>query len=192
MRCLRITPAQAGKSSWSEQRPTCPQDHPRAGGEKCKVCVSDYATLGSPPRRRGKADQTAEQLAQYGITPAQAGKRSEWNCQLTHTKDHPRAGGEKVRVELSADAYEGSPPRRRGKGGVSCPCGQCVGITPAQAGKSSSASTRAFFSRDHPRVGGEKDSDMKKKNAIPGSPPRRRGKGLGRRPGNDGPGITPA
>ena len=44
-------------------------------------------------------------------------------------------GGEKVSVELSADAYEGSPPHGRGKGCDWAAYGLFDRITPAWAGK---------------------------------------------------------
>ena len=84
---------------------------------------------------RGKADPVAEQAAQYGITPAYAGKR-EWN-ELSCIKrgDHPRVCGEK-RMDLSSGAgFAGSPPRMRGKVPFSIFHRFGAGITPAYAGK---------------------------------------------------------
>ena len=65
------------------------------GGEKFSPAALASLSRGSPPHGRGKADQTAEQLAQYGITPAWAGKSvlPTRHCQIP--KDHPRVGGEK-------------------------------------------------------------------------------------------------
>ena len=49
-----ITPALAGKSAGERQRPPCPQDHPRVGGEKVGRLESVAGHSGSPPRWRGK------------------------------------------------------------------------------------------------------------------------------------------
>ena len=70
-----ITPAWAGKRATPTKNGCSGGDHPRMGGEKPGVCYTQCAKRGSPPHGRGKADQTAEQLAQFGITPAWAGKR---------------------------------------------------------------------------------------------------------------------
>ena len=67
---LRITPAWAGKSAGERQRPPCPQDHPRVGGEKLLPSDTLFLELGSPPRGRGKALSPALALAHVRITPA--------------------------------------------------------------------------------------------------------------------------
>ena len=54
MECERITPAQAGKSSFGLPSQTLSGDHPRAGGEKINVLAISFLPSGSPPRRRGK------------------------------------------------------------------------------------------------------------------------------------------
>ena len=52
------------------------------------------ADQGSPPRVRGRADFTGQDLGRNGITPARAGKSWELDCFVTFTQDHPRACGE--------------------------------------------------------------------------------------------------
>ena len=56
-----------------------------------------------------------------------------------------------------------------------------TGITPAYAGKSFSISVYFLFSRDHPRVCGEKACMSLKPGLGEGSPPRMRGKVVQRR-----------
>ena len=64
----------------------------------------------------------------------------------------------------------------RGKGlkGSSNP--DDYGITPAHAGKSTSAATSGFAARDHPRACGEKRNILGYLQINTGSPPRMRGK----------------
>ena len=131
------------------------------GGEKKFQCKDRTEGLGSPPRGRGKADANDDNNVEERITPAWAGKRV---CPLHRSpwhRDHPRVGGEK---NLSGSAIwenRGSPPRGRGK--VSCTytaiCSK--GITPAWAGKSLRSLHCLMYSRDHPRVGGEKTTLLK-------------------------------
>ena len=45
---------------------------------------------------RGKADPVAEELAEYGITPAYAGKSDPEAPTVPGPKDHPRVCGEKA------------------------------------------------------------------------------------------------
>ena len=66
------------------------------------------------------------------------------------------------------------------------------GITPAYAGKSTSAPDFLGGKQDHPRVCGEKRKAGKKGDYRGGSPPRMRGKVPARRPVPGGHRITPA
>ena len=70
-----ITPAYAGKR-WPDCRHQ-PQagDHPRVCGEKVRSVSGRAASLGSPPRMRGKEMGTMKKALSDGITPACAGKR---------------------------------------------------------------------------------------------------------------------
>mgnify|MGYP003262152415 CR=1 FL=1 len=71
-----------------------------------------------------------------------------------------------------------SPPRMRGKVHQRSAKIQRYGITPACAGKSMYRTTETPWSRDHPRVCGEKPNDAARLSGFAGSPPRVRGKGL--------------
>ncbi len=152
-------------------------DHPRAGGEKPLMVNLEAFCQGSPPRRRGKDIRKRRHNVRRGITPAQAGKSRDPADPAALSRDHPRAGGEKISADIIQDFVQGSPPRRRGKVPTIKQRPDVVGITPAQAGKRT-ASARVFrFTRDHPRVGGEKAQENCRTMALTGSPPRRRGKG---------------
>ena len=69
-----ITPAHAGKRMVLLMRWSIVQDHPRACGEKGLSSKLPYVTPGSPPRMRGKVENTGEYPILLGITPAHAGK----------------------------------------------------------------------------------------------------------------------
>ena len=151
-----ITPACAGKRIWGEEAAGGSWDHPRVCGEKSvpkkhksiskdhpRVCGEKYTNYsdgsgqqGSPPRMRGKGCLCGFPRNSDRITPAHAGKRQAKRCLLENIRDHPRACGEKVSVELSPSAYEGSPPRMRGKDAQFPVKVAQNGITPAHAGKS--------------------------------------------------------
>ena len=126
------------------------------GGEKASTRALSSATVGSPPRRRGKASSGRTCAGAAGITPAWAGKsRAEASCGCAR-RDHPRVGGEKTRVFQQHFPAVGSPPHGRGKEVADEGIGGIIRITPAWAGKSVVRGLRWVILRDHPRVGGEK------------------------------------
>ena len=84
--------------------------------------------------------------------------------------------GEKGCCRFSSLNHSGSPPRVRGKGFLHFAHKMLEGITPAYAGKSTTAGRGRMPSRDHPRVCGEKSTSEAQKSSDMGSPPRVRGK----------------
>ena len=110
-----ITPAQAGKSKLALCTPSCPTDHPRAGGEKNKELEGVWLPMESPPHGRGKVHFHPVRPGCCGITPAWAGKSKTDIRRLHGTGDHPRVGGEKGSSTTRAGSTAGSPPHGRGK-----------------------------------------------------------------------------
>ena len=70
----------------------------------------------------------------------------------------------------------GSPPRMRGKVVFDEFIPERIRITPAYAGKRGEISRVTVWSRDHPRVCGEKGQKVLNQRYTTGSPPRMRGK----------------
>ena len=168
------------------------EDHPRACGEKFSPIVFFSCSMGSPPRVRGKGTRPAGFRSVRRITPACAGKRDVKTEDLSASEDHPRVCGEKKRSLLTSSQPRGSPPRVRGKAtefGIFHPG---VGITPACAGKRQRRASACTWSRDHPRVCGEKQWFSRKAWAEPGSPPRVRGKAQDVKSDGQASRITPA
>ena len=134
---LGITPAGAGKTKIIDDYFTHYGDHPRRCGENksggCCVCME----LGSPPRMRGKHQSRRFQARPRGITPADAGKTCCVHERTAKQWDHPRGCGENCSVPFFPLSFLGSPPRMRGKLPWLTPEEVDVGITPADAGKTS-------------------------------------------------------
>ena len=101
-------------------------------------------------------------------------------------------GGEKYHCHGSSGHAPGSPPRGRGKGLSRQPASSCRRITPAWAGKSTGQFSWGWTTRDHPRVGGEKQGFRRYSSGRWGSPPRGRGKAFGWAGWLARAGITPA
>ena len=151
-----ITPAWAGKSWPPPPLGLSLMDHPRVGGEKPLRYVVTVCRKGSPPRGRGKVITEDFTENNTGITPAWAGKRKKCIRKFYRCEDHPRVGGEKRRLTITATSISGSPPRGRGKVIDSITVMRSTRITPAWAGKRPCLPSGSSSSRDHPRVGGEK------------------------------------
>ena len=111
------------------------RDHPRVCGEKSQKDIDQLYRTGSPPRVRGKVHGYVFDNARARITPACAGKSNPVPFRCSRSGDHPRVCGEKSDTVVLTSAFQGSPPRVRGKvepfGILRC----LDGITPACAGK---------------------------------------------------------
>ena len=151
-------------------------DHPRVCGEKRKYHCRYARRLGSPPRMRGKTLELFGGAVVDGITPAYARKSICLALPITAPMDHPRVCGEKPGPLSAILDKPGSPPRMRGKDQACSRWRYPDGITPAYAGKRIIAERAAIFSRDHPRVCGEKTPVQVMVEQPKGSPPHVRGK----------------
>ncbi len=175
-----ITPACAGRSVLPLSVCRRPGDHPRVCGEKPEQQGLTQGQQGSPPRVRGEAKCRCGPVELPGITPACAGRRTQSYGEKVTSRDHPRVCGEKAIGALWVILSAGSPPRVRGEVGKRfskcCP----RGITPACAGRRSSARSELPRPGDHPRVCGEKAGGHRAHEARWGSPPRVRGEEMAR------------
>ena len=68
--------------------------HPRVGGENEVTCVGVAGVGGSSPRGRGKRDRRRERRTLWRLIPAWAGKTDAFRTPASHSKAHPRVGGE--------------------------------------------------------------------------------------------------
>ena len=115
----------------------------------------------------------------FFVSPAYAGKRACTPSLVAPVcGDHPRVCGEKISGTTLITTQQGSPPRMRGKDAVKRHSARGFGITPACAGKSTSALLFLSCSWDHPRMCGEKLAFSAVRVREMGSPPRMRGKGF--------------
>ena len=150
-----ITPADAGKTMKYSCLARLSRDHPRGCGENLYMLGKLSPNGGSPPRMRGKPRSRGIQSNADGITPADAGKTIQSLSENVTPWDHPRGCGENAVMCRIWRCAKGSPPRMRGK--LYCfACGVGGdGITPADAGKTSSPPHGGGLHPDHPRGCGE-------------------------------------
>ncbi len=148
--------------------------------------------LGSPPLARGIHLDFLDFVRAVRITPACAGNTLSPKNKGRQTEDHPRLRGEyKERAKKSRPSW-GSPPLARGIRARRREPRQRSGITPACAGNTSCSSRNPKLNTDHPRLRGEYEKDVAKKQTNKGSPPLARGIQAARYKITDGHGITPA
>ena len=172
MSCLRITPADAGKTPESYTKSSTHWDHPRGCGENIRLRQLLHSSKGSPPRMRGKRALSHMQTVSPRITPADAGKTTVLARHRRGLQDHPRGCGENPLTKPLTFLSRGSPPRMRGK--------------------RAAAAAAAVAPGDHPRGCGENRATPMKQKSRLGSPPRMRGKPTIICSGVNSSGITPA
>ena len=110
-------------------------DHPRMRGEDCAFSNTTGLADGSPPHARGRL---------YGFVG-----------RVADVQDHPRMRGEDDPRPGSPGHGLGSPPHARGRHENTAKTRTPQRITPACAGKTSTALRMALLTGDHPRMRGE-------------------------------------
>ena len=110
------------------------------------------------------------------ITPACAGKTLVQEMRPLGRADHPRMRGEDAGLIAERDRNVGSPPHARGRRRESNRDSKSGRITPACAGKTTTAVTRPPCAADHPRMRGEDLKGSINNVDIEGSPPHARGR----------------
>ena len=192
---IRITPACAGNSHYSDAVEIDGKDHPRVCGEQLPPlrgkagrlgspprvrgtgvhAMHSFTNIGSPPRVRGTAKRKRVRKPNRRITPACAGNRLTGDFYGQPFRDHPRVCGEQEVALRCSSPHQGSPPRVRGTVSAHIYGQTKMGITPACAGNSSSKRLGVDTGKDHPRVCGEQRNSGHHKIDGLGSPPRVRG-----------------
>ena len=145
-------------------------------GENILSPMPSVCVRGSPPHARGKFENLHKMHIGGGITPACAGKIMWSPTGETGPGDHPRMRGENYKNFWNFSMVRGSPPHARGKCETPVTGSNCIGITPACAGKISSSGWWVALNRDHPRMRGENRDGKGRHRYRCGSPPHARGK----------------
>ena len=187
-----ITPAGAGKTSFSYHVMRRSRDHPRRCGENSLLPSVRRCKSGSPPQVRGKQCRLTNRRPRSIITPAGAGKTMVHAPRQRQHLDHPRRCGENLDNFLLGDISRGSPPQVRGKPNTRNTARKARGITPAGAGKTLVHVNIKLHSQDHPRRCGENVTVYALLATGDGSPPQVRGKPRQRRDIFPRKRITPA
>ncbi len=174
-RWSRNTPASAGRTEQAPAGASAAPEHPRVGGEDISRPISAGSESGTPPRRRGGLPPIVLDHRPHRNTPASAGRTMPSSGAARSSSEHPRVGGEDVRLDGRWTPKTGTPPRRRGGRGRTCGANRPVRNTPALAGRTRARSSPPRRPAEHPRVGGEDSPTGGSTSSLSGTPPRRRG-----------------
>ena len=109
----RITPACAGRTSFSVFNCHACGDHPRVCGKNPTSLAALPLLMGSPPRVREERTVGKKIYPYLGITPACAGRTLKFFYYFFIHEDHPRVCGKNIYVLVSTIELVGSPPRVR-------------------------------------------------------------------------------
>ena len=187
-----LIPAHAGKTHTATRSQTSIPAHPRSRGENVGASRPPCVIQGSSPLTRGKqASRTAASISP-GLIPAHAGKTPWWHLHWRGCRAHPRSRGENLPAMSTFPSASGSSPLTRGKPLVRTQCLARMGLIPAHAGKTSSASAASKASRAHPRSRGENAAEETAVDIHLGSSPLTRGKLPSRRNDASQDGLIPA
>ena len=172
---LGIIPAHAGLTCPSPKIFYRRRDHPRACGAHVDCRVGQPGFAGSSPRMRGSLCQWEGLERRTGIIPAHAGLTHADRHEPSHLRDHPRACGAHQGKHGTDRDIVGSSPRMRGSRDLAFQQPEAVGIIPAHAGLTTSASRMSFITGDHPRACGAHTNTFEMPPFFVGSSPRMRG-----------------
>ena len=150
-----IIPAGAGLTRCAFRTGARSWDHPRGcGAHSTAFSITGMTSLrivGSSPRVRGSHADRVEATDDTGIIPAGAGLTPCRHSTARFPRDHPRGCGAHLVGIYRLSRRQGSSPRVRGSPASLHRSAGKLGIIPAGAGLTTSASRPKNGRRDHPR-----------------------------------------
>ncbi len=130
----RFIPARAGNGSSCKPSGSRTSVHPRACGERHTEVRRSSVGSGSSPRVRGTVWDVHSGTVTGRFIPARAGNGPAWGRAGSNRTVHPRACGERTRLDRISRGTSGSSPRVRGTGALLSPFPLVHRFIPARAG----------------------------------------------------------
>ena len=174
-RLRRFIPACAGNARTRTSARSSSPVHPRVRGERTEAEILSSLTSGSSPRARGTLHEARQHARDVRFIPACAGNARTRTSARCSSPVHPRVRGEGGLARVPARLPRGSSPRARGTRSLPRRGPLPRRFIPACAGNAPSSSSSSSSSSVHPRVRGERASDVLPVALARGSSPRARG-----------------
>ena len=172
---IRLIPAHAGSTPLLLISSQLRWAHPRSRGEHGGSGSGWGHGFGSSPLTRGARALLPLGASLLRLIPAHAGSTGYIDAGRQLTAAHPRSRGEH-RADLDAKKPEpGSSPLTRGARGGAIPRCASVGLIPAHAGSTTSATWLTRTRWAHPRSRGEHSLPWLRYGTVRGSSPLTRG-----------------
>ena len=149
--------------------------HPRWRGEHWVERDKFGHPWGSSPLARGARARPIIVRRTVGLIPAGAGSTCAYRRRWRGGRAHPRWRGEHVARSMSVPLSMGSSPLARGARRSRCLERGFIGLIPAGAGSTRSATRALPWPRAHPRWRGEHDLSTPSRTEVRGSSPLARG-----------------
>ena len=157
---LRFIPACAGNGTGRPKGIGQLAVHPRVCGEREPALPQSSFPAGSSPRVRGTATTVQQDGTGWRFIPACAGNGTPSLARPGQWTVHPRVCGERLGHSKDSRTVPGSSPRVRGTGTGRCLLPPVLRFIPACAGNGSAVSTTVATRSVHPRVCGERGSQL--------------------------------
>ena len=144
-------------------------------GEQLAAVLYNVNGEGSSPYARGTAEQARYAGRLPGIIPVCTGNRPAPKYRRYAAGDHPRMHGEQYSLLRQPDVPVGSSPYARGTAGNDFSRLSGRRIIPVCTGNSIRSISFAASTKDHPRMHGEQEPEVRSVVATQGSSPYARG-----------------
>ena len=171
----RFIPAYAGNESLISARASCTTVHPRIRGERIQRSLAGLGFGGSSPHTRGTTDAAPVARPAGRFIPAYAGNEQTVRVARLTWPVHPRIRGERSQRAPRTLATSGSSPHTRGTIPAPPPPSTRSRFIPAYAGNAPAWSPRSTGFPVHPRIRGERFTEMGCFTPRSGSSPHTRG-----------------
>ena len=153
-----------------------PETPPRVWGRRFD-CLCSPVVRRNTPTGVGKCRRLRHRREPLGNTPTSVRKIRRYGRRIPRIWKHPHGRGEDTRSTSPSRPLPETPPRSRGKPGVSAKKPRASGNTPTFVGKTSSQTMRQGLPKKHPHIRGEDLKLRLSKAVVRETPPRSWGGG---------------
>ena len=168
----RFTPTRVGTTVRKTGDRASRSVHPHACGDNRVTIAHELAHGGSPPRVWGQLVRWGYGALGLRFTPTRVGTTWHGHGTSSRVSVHPHACGDNDRMAATSSAVGGSPPRVWGQRLWAALGGSGRRFTPTRVGTTVAGGTGRGTAPVHPHACGDNGPRRKRRDLLPGSPPR--------------------